>query len=57
MKRMNSKRLGLRSSLLAATIGALSLTSYANEPVTPDSTPLDSVWMQYSLDDVVVMGD
>ena len=32
------------------------MASYANEPVISTPTPLDSVWMKYSLDDVVVMG-
>lgn len=32
------------------------MASYANEPVISTPTPLDSVWMQYSLDDVVIMG-
>ena len=42
--------------MLAATLGVLSLTTYANEPDIPEPTPVDSVWMQYSLEDVVVMG-
>ena len=56
MKRISSKLWRGRSSLLAVTISALALTTYANEPVNLGPTPLDSVWMQYSLEDVVVMG-
>lgn len=56
MKRMFSQLLGLRSSLVLAILGGVSMASYANEPVISTPTPLDSVWMQYSLDDVVIMG-
>ena len=53
---MFSQLLGLRSSLVLAILGGVSMASYANEPVISTPTPLDSVWMQYSLDDVVIMG-